>query len=77
LRQRVIDDKKAVVVDSSQFFNHFVERTRAEHAPAKVRHGAGVAAETASARSMEKVNHLHSLVVVKLAFVEVATGGAD
>ncbi len=64
LRQRVIHDKQAVVVDAFEVGDGFVDRTRPETASAEVRHGTGVAAETASARGVEEVHHLHALVVV-------------
>ncbi|MBO4875448.1 MAG: hypothetical protein J5542_09090 [Bacteroidales bacterium] len=73
LRQRVIDDKQAVVVDASHIFHNLVNWTRTELTTTKIRHSTGIATETASARSVEQVNHLHTLVVVQFALVKVAT----
>ena len=72
LRQGVIDDEEAVVVDACHILDDFVDGARTELATAEVRNRAGVAAETAAAAGMEEIDHRHSLVVVEVALVEVA-----
>ena len=73
LCQRVIDDKQTVVVDACHVFHHLIDRTRAELTTAEIGNSAWITTETASAAGVEEIDHLHTLVVVKVAFVEVTT----
>jgi hypothetical protein len=77
LRQRIVDDEQAVVVDAGQLLHHAVERARPETTSAQVADGAGVAVEAAAARGVEEIHHAHAFVVVEFALEDRPPGRAD
>ena len=76
LCQRVVDDEEPVVLDGCHILYHLVDGTRTELAASQITHGTRIAAEAATTRGMEQIDHLHTLMVIQLTLIEVAATGA-
>jgi len=66
LRQRVIDDKKPVIVDTDHFFDDFVKRTGTEITTAQEINAAWIAVKPAATGGMNQINHLNAPVIINL-----------
>ena len=77
LRQGIVHDEQAVVVDTGHLRDHPVHRTGAELPSAEVTDAAGIAVEPAAPGGMDEIHHLDPLVIVEVPFEYRPPGGAD